>query len=250
MVQVQRYSKPPITEAVISILFKDPIGEGELVGLQKVLSRPYAHSQPIRNFHVKFQVGGGPGPDINQQQETGSRLSSPDLTELLVLFPKSFTVSQLPPYPGWDTVFTRFCRDWRILRRRVGFKAVARIGVRYINRVDIPVEGGIVAHEQYLNVFPHVTTEFGPMSAYNVQAQIYMDDLKAHLIINSASVPSPLLGYASFVIDQDIGRVTDVPQKDEDIFELINAVRHRKNAVFESCVTEKARGLFGNDERA
>ncbi|MHB1513939.1 MAG: TIGR04255 family protein [Acidiferrobacter sp.] len=247
MTQAQQYSKPPITEAVISILFEDPIGESELLSLQKALSRHYAHSQPIKNLHVKLQAGGGADLDINQEHEAGSRFSSPDMTELLILFPKSFTVSQLPPYPGWDTVFARFCRDWRILRKRLGFKTVQRVGVRYINRVDIPVEGGILAHEQYLNVFPRVTAEFGPLNAYSVQAQIYMQDLKAHLIINSASVPSPLIGYVSFIIDQDIGRVIDVPQKDDEIFNLISQVRHRKNAVFESCITEKARGLFGND---
>lgn len=250
MVQAQRYNKPPITEAVISILFEDRMGESELVDLQKALSRHYVHSQPIKNLHVKLRVGGGPDPDINQEHEVGSRLSSLDLTELLVLFPKSFTISQLPPYPGWDAVFTRFRRDWRILKRRLGFKTVQRIGVRYINRVDVPVEGAILAHEQYLNVFPHVTAEFGPLNAYSVQAQIYMEDLKAHLVINSASVPSPLLGHASFIIDQDIGRAIDVPQKDEEIFKLISQVRHRKNAVFESCVTDYARGLFGNEREA
>jgi uncharacterized protein (TIGR04255 family) len=239
-----QYKKPPITEAIISIVFAQPINDTALTDLQRKFSKHYPHSQPIENVHVNLNIGALPNTNVTETRERGYRLSSNDMTELLVLHPKSITVSQLAPYPGWQPFFERFCRDWTTRRRILGFQTVERIGVRYINRVDIPMEGKSIAHEDYLNVFPRVPAELGPLNAYTVQVQIFMDDLKAQLVINSASVPAPILKHASFVIDQDIVRLADVPQKDGDIFDLIGRIRDRKNHVFESCVTDQARSLF------
>ena len=77
---------------------------------------------------------------------------------------------------------------------------------------------------------------------------MFMEDLECMLTINSAAVPAPILNYASFVIDQDISRETNIPQKDDDIFALIQKIRVRKNEVFESCVTDRARALFRHDQ--
>lgn len=239
-----QYKKPPITEAVISIVFKKLTGEEDLLDLQKKFSKYYPHSQAIENVHVKLNIGTLPNTNMGQTRERGYRLSSLDMTEILVLFPKSITVSQLAPYPGWDSFFARFRRDWAFRKRKLNFQTVERIGVRYINRVDIPMEGEAVAHEDYLNIFPRVPSELAPLNAYTVQVQRLMRDINALLTINSASVPSPLLKHASFIIDQDIVRQIDVPQRDEDIFGLINEIRVRKNKIFESCVTDHARGLF------
>ena len=201
----------------------------------------------FKTVSVNVELGDTPNSNV-QETDRGYRLSSSDLTELLVLLPRSITVSQLAPYPGWDRFFDRFRRDWRLWRRTLGFRTVQRIGVRYINRLDIPVEGPTVEHEKYLNVFPHVASEFGPLQAYSVQVKILMDDLKAELVINSASVPSPILNHASFIIDQDITRQVEVPQKDKEIFDLLDQIRHKKNRVFESCVTDHARGLFRREK--
>ena len=74
-----------------------------------------------------------------------------------------------------------------------------------------------------------------------------MDDMRCKLLLNSASIPSPLLNTASFLIDIDISRDIEVPQKDEDILNLVSSIRPRKNDVFESCVTDLSRGLFKHD---
>jgi len=71
-----------------------------------------------------------------------------------------------------------------------------------------------------------------------------MNDVDAQLMINTGVMPSPLLNYTSFLIDIDIGRTHDVPQRDEEIFEFLTSIRDKKNMIFEACITDRARELF------
>jgi uncharacterized protein (TIGR04255 family) len=245
------YKQPPITEAVIGVNFVNEVSESDLLNLKSKFSQHYPNYQLVENLSFKVELGVG---DDNKKtantdiaQEIGHRLSTANMTELLVILPKSIVVSQLAPYPGWDSFFKRFVRDWKLLKHAQGFQPIHRLGVRYINRIDIPCDTPIVEHEKYLNIYPNITGKYGPLTAYAVQAEVFMGDLECRLTINSAVVPSPILNHASFVIDQDIAREINVPQKDDDIFALIEKIRFRKNDVFESCVTNEARALFKHD---
>lgn len=251
MTQSKVYKQPPITEAVIGISFVSKLDEAELLTLQKKLSKHYPSHQPVKNLSFKVEIGVGADnkntANTDVEQEIAHRCSTADMTELVIISPQAFVVSQLAPYPGWDVFFARFVRDWRVVKRALGYQPIQRVGVRYINRIDIPCDSPIVEHEQYLGFYPNVTDRYGPLTAYSVQAEVQMEDLECKLVINSAAVPSPILDHASFVIDQDIIREVNVPQKDEDIFMLIEKIRLRKNEVFESCVTDRARELFRHD---
>lgn len=242
------YKHPPITEAVIGISFADQVSMVEAEKFQKKLAQYYPNHQELQNLSLKVAlgVGGGGNQSANTdvQKDAGKRFMSSDMTELAVIFPSTITLSQLAPYPGWEHFFERFKRDWIIFKRIFKHRQIQRIGVRYINRIDIPCENQLVNLEDYLTFTPNVTDKYGPLNAFAVQAAVFMQDIQCKLTINSAAVPSPILDSASFVVDQDIAREVTVPQKDEDIYQLLNQIRTRKNEVFESCITDRTRALF------
>ncbi len=242
------YKHPPITEAVIGITFENQIDEGELLSVQEKFATYYPQHQAISNLKLRVNVDAEKKSKATAavDEEVGHRRATSDMTQLLVLFPATLIVSQLAPYPGWDEFFGRFARDWKHWHRYMGFRQVKRIGVRYINRIDIPVTGELVEHEEYLNVFPKVPDTFGPMNAYGVQTSFHMADIGCNLVLNSAAVPSPLLNHAAFVIDQDISKEAEPPQSEKDIHALLNKIRLRKNQIFEACVSNKTRGLFSD----
>jgi uncharacterized protein (TIGR04255 family) len=57
-------------------------------------------------------------------------------------------------------------------------------------------------------------------------------------------VPAPLLGHSSFVLDQDLHTEINLPQSDDALYILLNQIHVKKNAVFEACITDRARELF------
>lgn len=240
------YKHPPITEAVIGVSFSSPIKQTDISSVNKKFHTHYPHHQPVSNFDVAVELSNDQvnKPTTNINKQDGHRRSTADMTQLIVLWPSSFSLSQLAPYPGWDNFFDRFVRDWSVWKRTVGFQTISRIGVRYINRIDIPVTGSITKYEEFLNVYPKLPDSLDPIFAYAVQVASELKDIDCLLKINSAVVPSPILDHASFVIDLDISKESNPPQSDNDIYDLLNKIRVQKNAVFETCISSRARELF------
>lgn len=238
------YKSPPITEAVIGINFSSPISDDAIDSLIKKFRGNYPEHQNVSALDVALDVKDQHKPKADVSQKIGHRLSTADMTQLLIIWPTSFTFSQLAPYPGWEHFIERFVRDWRILKRAVGFQQIGRVGVRFINRVDIPTKESIVEHEKFLNVYPKLPDFLNPLDAFGVQAVVQLQSIDCVLRLNSAHVPSPLLDHASFVLDLDISNSVNPPQKDDDILQLLNKIQDQKNIIFEACISNSSREIF------
>lgn len=241
----QSYSKPPITEAVIQISIASTLGADDLNSVNQSFARLYPNHINVQNVGLAVEVPSEGQPKTQvQHHEAGHRRSIDDQTQVVVLWPTSFVISQLAPYPGWDEFFDRFDRDWALWKKVVGYKKISRIGVRYINRIDIPLTGPVTDYEKYLNIYPQVPEQLGPNLAYGVQVRLPISDLGCILTMNSSSTPSILLNHASFIFDQDIAKEAEVPQHDKDIYKLLGDIHIKKNEIFEACITDQARELF------
>jgi uncharacterized protein (TIGR04255 family) len=242
----QAYKRPPITEAVIGIQFAAPVADDNLRRVSARFKALYPGEQEVKSLvgvHVVTQPGSKP-PLASAQETTGHRRASDDATEILLFLPDQLIVSQLAPYPGWETFFPRFMRDWTLWKREVGYLKLNRLGVRYINRIDLPVTQDYIEQEEYVNIYVQLPQILGPTASYSAQAVLPLKDTNSQLVINTGVVPSPLLNHVSILVDIDIGRIQDVPQRDEELFELLPRLRDAKNMVFETCITDRARELF------
>jgi len=238
------YDSPPITEAVIEIRFDSSINKKALAKTVKAFTKYYPELKPIDQYEFEVAVRNGV-PKTNTKIVREFKLTSPDMTEVIVLKNSAFVLSQLAPYKSWEDFIVRFERDWNLHKKIVGRKNIVRIGVRFINRIDIPKKGNSLVNEyEYLNIYPKQPEEIGPFISYAVQTQMFLPELDAFLKLNSAVVPSPLIDNISIVFDQDISRESELPQNTEDILAHLNEVRGEKNRVFELCMTDKARELF------
>ena len=249
--RLEGYKYPPVTEAVIGINFTEVLSEALLKSVSDKLAKNYPIHQQIQNISVNLDLSPQAGKDRKTITEVaeGHRRSSHDMTELALALPNSLVVSQLAPYPSWSIFSKRFIRDWKLLKKTLGYREVKRIGVRYINRIDIPVTGPLIQHEQFLNVFPQMPDMLSPLIAGAVQTVSYFEDIKCKLTLNSGVVESPILNHTSFLLDLDLCREIDVPQNDKGIFELLEAMRLKKNQVFEACISQRARDEIFNGDR-
>ncbi len=242
------YKRPPIVEAVIEVRFAEHVDAKDLEGALSVLQSRgrYETHKPIVNVGVRigFSSGGFGQAVEHTEPSTSHRLASGDETEILVLQPSSFAVSQLAPYSGWETFYGRFQRDWQTWKQKIGYRKIIRIATRYINRIDIPKKTTTIEETDYLQVHAAMAPEFGPMASYAVQASFPPDGAGCRLTLNSASVPSPLLGHLAIILDLDMAMDVNPPQKDADIETVLNVMRLKKNLAFEACLTDRARELF------
>ena len=241
---VQRnYLHPPITEAVIEIRIEHEFKKEEQEKLARQLNRTYPNLSIEEAMDVKID-----GNELNVQRVHSSfRLSSSDEEDLLVLRPSSFSLSRLAPYAGWPEFIERARRDWAIWLRHMPRRPVVRLGIRYINRIDIPAPGDrTVNPSDYLLIVPNVPDIVSrPISNYVVQieAPTHMEHWSTRVVSRHVS-PPPLVGYVSLLLDIDNSRTEAIPQRPDELWETVWEARSLKNQIFENCITDTARALF------
>lgn len=239
------YDRAPITEVAIEVRFASAFDKNVFKKLPKKFEKYYPDLKPINHYNFEVSIINGE-PVTNTNQIIDYRLSSNDMSQIVVLKNSSFILSQLAPYKNWEDLISRFERDWKLLKKHGGNHQVARIGVRFINRIDIPQSGSghLINEDEYLNIYPKQPDILNPFLNYAIQSQTMLEDIKSLLTVNTANIQSPLPRHLSILFDQDIGRTVETPQSTEDILKYLNEVRIKKNAVFESCITNKTRELF------
>ncbi len=236
----RNYARAPIVEAIIEVLFTAGIDHDGITKASRKLAERYPIEEHLTDVTVKLS-----GQNLNNRETSikrkGVRRASNDRTELVVLTNSSFLVSQLSPYCGWSSLKDRLAEAWDQWKRSVGYQKFARVGMRYINRIDIPVAELNI--ESYLRIAPVMPPELTDMDAFTMQVGIPLDNcLKA--TISTASVPSPLVDHLSLLLDIDLSQESDIPQSDDGLFALLDTMRERKNMIFEACITDTARELF------
>jgi uncharacterized protein (TIGR04255 family) len=240
------YRRAPITEAVIEIRVQDPIDRELVDRAQKRALSEFPLSEELANVGFTVEFPTQVARAKIQHDWAGYKLSNIDRTDFLSLGPNIFNVSRLPPYPGWEAFRLGARQQWDQWKRIVGYQKIVRIGVRYINRIDVPPTGRMSLDvEDYLTF--HLTLpkiDLPPMSNFTVHARMPLGSDDCDVALNSGATPSPLIGHASFILDLDLSREKEVPQRDDDLWALIERMREHKNRIFEACITDKARELF------
>jgi uncharacterized protein (TIGR04255 family) len=210
-----------------------------------MFSRNFPIVEQLNQIDIQIQIE-RKHPTANNSV-VGFKLVDRDSTSIVSVTLPSISYSRLAPYNGWDIFSQESTNILSDLKRLIGYRAISRIGVRYVNRLDIPLpeDNVLVRLEHYIRVYPEYPEHsFPPLDAFTMQANFSLHEIKCLAMVTVASVPSPLPRHMGIILDTDIGRQADVPQSDKDIRELLNVIRGEKNRVFEACITDAARELF------
>jgi uncharacterized protein (TIGR04255 family) len=249
------YKKPPITEAVIELRVKLPEGTAVDDFRQLGTLLPSSYSAPVDIYEDVTTIELRPGKlaPIAQTTRThqGYRFAKADESRVLQAKLGGFTYSALAPYHSWET----FCPDarelWEVYRETFHPTSVVRVAVRYINRIDIPLNivdsKGQLQLENYFRTYPQVTDELPhhTMAGFVMQVEIPQPDIESILLLKQGVVPPPHPEVFSVLLDLDIFReVAWNPNDDETIWGFLQALRERKNQAFEASITTNARKLF------
>lgn len=241
-VQHPTYRRAPITEAIIDFQFSEPLDGDTCNKVKSKLEEEYPLVIDWSEIGITFDPS-AKATDV-QEKVRGFKLSSVDQTDIVIAANTRFAVSRLAPYQGWEPFRTRAVRNWKSFKSVAGYRKIKRVGIRYINRIDIPRPANeLIELSDYLLLEVHVPQPpFPPIVQQTTQAIFRFDDCM--VVVHMATVPSPLLNHASFALDIDFGREVNVPQADDGLWSYIEQIRDRKNVLFEACITERTRRMF------
>lgn len=240
----RHYPKAPITEAVIDLRVELP----ENVGLEPL---KHAHDGQEAAYPRVEQMNVAVGHmEVGKQVTTtastravGYWYRSGDGKQIYQARLDGFTMSRLAPYERWESFRDEARRLWNIYKGAADPRSIVRVAVRYINRIDIPLP--LQDFKDYLRTVPEVSPDLPQgLAGYFMRLAIPLDEIKSVCLLNEAIIEPAAPNTVSVVLDIDVFRTVDLPGDDEAIWSFVDELRHRKNSVFEACITDKARELF------
>lgn len=236
------YPNPPITEAIIDIQV-DSQPQITIDDLQNVRDERYRTVR--RRFVYEGELRGGAEVSASAtQKHIGFICFTEDEKQAFQARLDGFTFSRLSPYADWSSLRDEAKRLWNIYKTALGVKGVNRIAVRYINRLNLPLP--LEDFKEYLLTTP----EIGPatsqgLSGFLMRLEAPQLDIDAMLILHEALIPPPSDEMVSILLDIDLFQEASIAlENDEQLWLILETLRHRKNQVFEASITDKTRRLF------
>jgi uncharacterized protein (TIGR04255 family) len=242
------HPRAAITEAVLGIQVM-LASDVNLETLALVGSR-VEDDYPTRRRHVQTESEWSVGPDVDvttttRQLQLGYLYISKDSKQTFQARRDGFTFSRLRPYTKWEQFRSEARKLWELYRATVPVENIIRIGVRYINRLELPFSNGVVDFNDYLKTVPEVSRSLPQdLSSFFLQVLIPIPDISGMVAINEALIPSTEPGIVPVLLDIDLFRTHSIPQDEEGLWMLFEQMRVTKNYIFEECITDKTRRLI------
>jgi uncharacterized protein (TIGR04255 family) len=242
------YPRAPITEAVLDIRVEARLGleVDDLLPLKEEMRAVYGDIEDQFELHAQ-QPGnkGSPDPPAVSTKKIGfrARRAKDSLYQAQIA---AFSFHKLAPYDRWASFESEARRIWSLYREVARPVSITRLGLRYINRIDIPAPPPIELSD-YLKAYIHFSDELPEtqtMSSFFFQVHLPQPDIGGLCVINSGALPTSPPNNASILLDIDVFKWNDAPQSEREVWPFFETLRQRKNSIFEACITPRAQELF------
>jgi len=240
----RKYKNPPVVEALCEFRF-DPGSPWDLAIPGLVYEKVQGEFPKRRQAKVfEASISGGP-EGIEQQVKTTDRMQflRHDEKALIQVGPNLLAVNHLKPYPSWQEFLPLIQQGFDAYFAAANPKSIQRIGLRYINRIEIAGERVELADYFEFRPFvgPRLPQDYGP---FVVGIQIPFEDSRdlLRLQLESATVETP--GTVAVMLDLDYFLAQPGGVSQDDVFKWTEIAHAHVEEVFEACITDRLRQVF------
>ncbi len=190
-----------------------------------------------------------PQPGASLQVRAGQQrilFSSNAGTRLLGVSPTDVSVHGLQPYEGWESVESRLFEGLDRVSRTLGRvdTLFSQVGLRYINKVEIPGETLNFGEYEYLTIGLGYPPGFPPtVTGFFDRTEMKYADSPAAMAFTWASTPAPL-GTSAFILDLDLSANPAEPLDLESARESLRDLKVREGQAFEGLLQDRLREVF------
>lgn len=241
--------RAPIVEAVVDIRARPAAALEEAILKPRLEARlsgyEFLNSQREIQQDFTLEAGKPLSTVIHDLGWKGLRFQSTDKKHIAQFNRDGFVFSRLEPYQGWEQLYDESLRLWRMYVELAQPIEIHRIGLRFINRIQLPPDE--LRFEDYMEPAPVPPKDLSlPFYGFMHQDTLAVPDHPYAInVIRTMELPG-----ASGV--QRLGLILDIDAFTTQGFELDEAhleqrlleMRWLKNKVFFGSVTHKALGLF------
>jgi uncharacterized protein (TIGR04255 family) len=244
---VEHYPNPPIQEALIDIQVTAPPDftaeklKSTLQGLENQFPEIRENVQLIQGFQLS--VAGENQSFSSSRSVDGYLFISNAAKKTVQARRDSFTFNKLRPYTEWKEFKAEAKELWQRYSELVQPVAIRRLGLRYINRIELP--HGLLDLREFCLLFPDIPQPIPQGLAEFFQRFIAPKD---NGLISAVSLAldysNPNLRPA-IILDIDVFfMVSNAGLESESMWAGFEEMRVLKNEIFSASLTQKAKALF------
>lgn len=234
----------PIVEAVIE--FKARAGTPwdeenvtrALDGAMQEYSKPeglYGGSLRLSVRHDPAGVSGVSRSAIDQESGwIGLRFKSADGLQIAHFTRDGFLFTRLKPYLDWSQLSTEAIRLWEVHARIAGITRIQRIGVRFINRIEVPA--GPLNLDRYFRGFSVAPADL-PLSEFLHRDVLSVPRHPYRIIMIRTAQPLAGRDGAALIVDIDAFDESPVQPQSDVLARKLADLRWLKNYAFAEAVT-------------
>lgn len=208
---------------------------------QRYPADPQARS--LMQADLSQQTAGGGPASSSLEFRTGPEqmiFSVPDGNRLLIVGPQDVSVHGLVPYEGWEVLERRLFEGLELIQDFVPEDArVEQVGLRYINRVEIPTAP--IELNEYLTIGFTLPPSFPQeLVGFLDRLEVVYPNEPIRLAFTWASTDSSD-GTSAFLLDFDLIASPLSPLTLEDARQTLSDLKLKENAAFEGLLQDKLR---------
>ena len=249
MFKHETFSNAPITEALIDVrvTFESAVKLDQLEKLSEKFSTrfPIKKTQIAHEYAVKVTDAAGGAESHTKSEILGHVRFTENRDKAVQLRVNGFAFSKLKPYESWPALRDETREHWETYRAELGPSRIARLAVRYINRIELALP--ITEFEDYILTCPRIAHDI-PQGLAEFFFRVVVpnpDDEQMRAIITSTmeklEQDKKVLPY---IFDIDAFMPVDLDPTDEEIWPAFERLRDYKNLIFFHSTTEKAKEMF------
>ena len=251
----QQYPNPPVREVVCEFRYEengawDGASPGMVyAALRDEFPRRLVEGRPAPPPELSAQVSRVLPPGIQQVglqvvPELPLRFwREGDESGVFSVAPYRLAVSHFRPYPCWEGFKELILKGVEAYQGVLNPTNVSRIGLRYIN--DVNVGQLPVRLEEFFNFYPFVGTTVGrDLSRFHCLVQMPFEDGRDSLLLQMVSKPPSEEQGVEVVLDLDYFLAPQNHLELDETTEWLERAHTNLQGVFEGCLTESARELF------
>jgi len=168
-----------------------------------------------------------------------------DERALVQVGPDLMSVHHLKPYSNWKTFKQMIGQSLDVYKRVADPKSITRVGLRYINRLEMPADQ-MIKIERFLLAVPTVPYNV-PQDFTSWWQRVEIPFVRANglLIIQSGSLLEEGQANVTFLLDLDFVTLQADLVALDGTLEWVDRAHDEIEATFEACLTDETRRLIG-----
>lgn len=236
-----KYKTPPIQEALIDLrVDRTDFDEASINALFEKIKENFPIKEPKASFEFNF---GPEGASTEEKGIEGYLMRSSNGNKVLNVSKQGFTFSMLNNYDEWPKFYEEMNILWQLFKTHLKPKVIQRVGVRFINKLVLPISEPSLLPEYLDSKLTFANIEDYPQEFLLRYTRAY-GSLK-NIVTQAVNFNIPNPSGVDYILDIDVFSEAMIETGDnEKLKKLLDSIRPIKNKIFEDSITKKTRSLL------